>query len=202
MMLMLGRYHTNCGFNEFDPMTKGPDCCLNTSTTCIFLQHGPQSTSVKNMIHMSQCKKSFSETTAQSPVAALTFLFLKCSGQESWGQKVRLWKREGEHEALQSARAPAVQPLVHSTPCPLVPHPWWPRFSRWCPRHQAPPADAGQGARQWWHRGAVHAWLRSWRLRDGLQCSTAHIQAHSGILQASLTLRTYTAGHFIISCSM
>jgi len=108
----------------------GPDCCLNTSTTCIFLQHGPQSTSVKNMIHMSQCKKSFSETTAQSPVAALTFLFLKCSGQESWGQKVRLWKREGEHEALQSARAPAVQPLVHSTPCPLVPHPWWPRFSR------------------------------------------------------------------------
>ncbi|KAK8455761.1 hypothetical protein SEVIR_4G216300v4 [Setaria viridis] len=32
----------------------GPDCCLNTSTTCIFLQHGPQSSSVKNMIHMSQ----------------------------------------------------------------------------------------------------------------------------------------------------
>ncbi|KAL6603791.1 hypothetical protein ACP70R_044152 [Stipagrostis hirtigluma subsp. patula] len=32
----------------------GPDCCLNASTTCIFLQHGPQSTSVKNMIHMSQ----------------------------------------------------------------------------------------------------------------------------------------------------
>ncbi|NP_001149002.2 triacylglycerol lipase [Zea mays] len=32
----------------------GPDCCLNTSTTCIFLQHGPQSSSIKNMIHMSQ----------------------------------------------------------------------------------------------------------------------------------------------------
>ncbi|KAL6873451.1 hypothetical protein ACP4OV_013533 [Aristida adscensionis] len=32
----------------------GPDCCLNTSTTCIFLEHGPQSTSVKNMIHVSQ----------------------------------------------------------------------------------------------------------------------------------------------------
>ncbi|TVU08240.1 hypothetical protein EJB05_41637 [Eragrostis curvula] len=32
----------------------GPDCCLNTSTTCIFLQHGPQSTSVKTLIHLSQ----------------------------------------------------------------------------------------------------------------------------------------------------
>ncbi|KAJ1260020.1 hypothetical protein BS78_10G200100 [Paspalum vaginatum] len=32
----------------------GPDCCLNSSTACIFLQHGPQSSSMKNMIHMSQ----------------------------------------------------------------------------------------------------------------------------------------------------
>ncbi|KAL6873452.1 hypothetical protein ACP4OV_013534 [Aristida adscensionis] len=32
----------------------GPDCCLNASTTCIFLQHGPQSTSVKNLVHLSQ----------------------------------------------------------------------------------------------------------------------------------------------------
>ncbi|XP_006656280.2 triacylglycerol lipase 2-like isoform X2 [Oryza brachyantha] len=32
----------------------GPDCCLNTSTFCAFLEHAPQSTSVKNLVHLSQ----------------------------------------------------------------------------------------------------------------------------------------------------
>uniref|UniRef100_A0A0D3GJ01 Lipase n=1 Tax=Oryza barthii TaxID=65489 RepID=A0A0D3GJ01_9ORYZ len=32
----------------------GPDCCLNTSTFCAFLEHAPQSTSVRNLVHLSQ----------------------------------------------------------------------------------------------------------------------------------------------------
>ncbi|VAI78304.1 unnamed protein product [Triticum turgidum subsp. durum] len=35
-------------------MVEGPDCCLNASTVCNFLQHATQSTSIKNLIHMSQ----------------------------------------------------------------------------------------------------------------------------------------------------
>ena len=46
---------------------EGPDCCLNASTTCIFLQHGPQSTSVKNMVHMSQRKNLYQKRRNLSP---------------------------------------------------------------------------------------------------------------------------------------
>ncbi|EMS64647.1 Triacylglycerol lipase 2 [Triticum urartu] len=48
------------GYREFNPvgclMVEGPDCCLNASTVCNFLQHATQSTSIKNLIHMSQSK--------------------------------------------------------------------------------------------------------------------------------------------------
>ncbi|XP_024313889.1 triacylglycerol lipase 2 isoform X3 [Brachypodium distachyon] len=48
-----------CGNPEIDcydlfSAVAGPDCCLNTSTTCAFLQHAPQSTSIKNLVHLSQ----------------------------------------------------------------------------------------------------------------------------------------------------
>ncbi|KAM3192512.1 hypothetical protein ACQJBY_069631 [Aegilops geniculata] len=32
----------------------GPDCCLNKSTTCAFMLHAPQPTSMRNLIHLSQ----------------------------------------------------------------------------------------------------------------------------------------------------
>lgn len=48
-----------CGDPEVDcydlfTAVMGPDCCLNASTVCAFLQHATQSTSIKNLIHMSQ----------------------------------------------------------------------------------------------------------------------------------------------------
>uniref|UniRef100_A0ACD5UH47 Uncharacterized protein n=1 Tax=Avena sativa TaxID=4498 RepID=A0ACD5UH47_AVESA len=48
-----------CGDPEIDcydlfSAVAGPDCCLNTSTVCAFWQHATQSTSIKNLIHMSQ----------------------------------------------------------------------------------------------------------------------------------------------------
>ncbi|XP_037466509.1 triacylglycerol lipase 2-like isoform X1 [Triticum dicoccoides] len=48
-----------CGDPEIDcydlfTAVMGPDCCLNASTVCNFLQHATQSTSIKNLIHMSQ----------------------------------------------------------------------------------------------------------------------------------------------------
>ncbi|CAN6194149.1 unnamed protein product [Urochloa humidicola] len=53
---LLGEVCTDPEVDCYDMFSSvaGPDCCLNASTACIFLQHGPQSSSVKNMIHMSQ----------------------------------------------------------------------------------------------------------------------------------------------------
>ncbi|RLM55118.1 triacylglycerol lipase 2-like isoform X1 [Panicum miliaceum] len=59
-----------------------------------------------HILIMSSCLLKLSDELIEAGLLELTMI-----GQESWGQKVRLWKREGEHEALQSARAPAVQSL-------------------------------------------------------------------------------------------
>ncbi|KAM0952448.1 putative triacylglycerol lipase [Dioscorea sansibarensis] len=44
--------HANC----FDLLTSftGPNCCLNSSAVEVFLDHEPQSTATKNMVHLSQ----------------------------------------------------------------------------------------------------------------------------------------------------
>lgn len=36
--------------------TVGKNCCVNSSATDIFLQHEPQPTATKNMIHLAQSK--------------------------------------------------------------------------------------------------------------------------------------------------
>lgn len=40
-------------------MLPGPNCCLSPAIVNIFLDHEPQSTATKNMIHLSQSKWSY-----------------------------------------------------------------------------------------------------------------------------------------------
>lgn len=40
-------------------MLSGQNCCLNPSIVNVFLDHEPQSTATKNMIHLSQSKWSY-----------------------------------------------------------------------------------------------------------------------------------------------
>ncbi|KAM0853594.1 hypothetical protein ACQ4PT_050962 [Festuca glaucescens] len=52
---------TVCGNPEVDchdvfSALAGPDCCLNATSTCAFLEHAIQSTSVRNLVHLSQSK--------------------------------------------------------------------------------------------------------------------------------------------------
>lgn len=40
-------------------LIEGKNCCLNSSTVELFLKNEPQSTSVKNMVHLAQSKFIF-----------------------------------------------------------------------------------------------------------------------------------------------
>ena len=62
-------------------MFEGADCCLNITATCAFLQHAPQSTSVKNLVHLSQSNyrnHKLKFLIVQSSGTMLTSLFLIC----------------------------------------------------------------------------------------------------------------------------
>ena len=77
VQLKLALYPTNC-----DLLTvEGPDCCLNKSTTCAFMLHAPQPTSMRNLIHLSQSKnhnRKLKFSLVQSSGTMLTFLIPIC----------------------------------------------------------------------------------------------------------------------------
>uniref|UniRef100_A0ACD6AFY0 Uncharacterized protein n=1 Tax=Avena sativa TaxID=4498 RepID=A0ACD6AFY0_AVESA len=52
LLLVCGNPQVDC--RDVFSALAGPDCCLNTTTTCAFLQHAIQSTSVRNLVHLSQ----------------------------------------------------------------------------------------------------------------------------------------------------
>lgn len=90
-------------------MTEGPDCCLNISTACTFLQHAPQSTSVKNLIHLSQSKnlnQKFEAAIVRSLGTALTFLYLICLSSVIRNGEVRMYDYGNEKDNMRHYNQP------------------------------------------------------------------------------------------------
>ncbi|XP_051199296.1 triacylglycerol lipase 2 [Lolium perenne] len=52
LLIVCGNPEVDC--HDVFSALAGPDCCLNVTSTCAFLEHAIQSTSVRNLVHLSQ----------------------------------------------------------------------------------------------------------------------------------------------------
>lgn len=89
-------------------LSEGENCCVESSAMDVLLQHEPQPTSTKNMIHLSQSKNERPRAFLQSlrfENQALMALFLVniCSDKRREYQEIRLRRRGGEQETLRNA---------------------------------------------------------------------------------------------------
>ncbi|VAI78297.1 unnamed protein product [Triticum turgidum subsp. durum] len=105
VQLKLALYPTNC-----DLLTvEGPDCCLNKSTTCAFMLHAPQPTSMRNLIHLSQSKnrnQKLKFSLVQSSGTMLTFLIPICMQPVVRSEGVRRYDYGNAKENMKHYKQP------------------------------------------------------------------------------------------------